>query len=40
MKLKAVTPSARQTSQKREAEKRSWRTHDPWSISIAGTTLV
>jgi hypothetical protein len=39
MKLKAVTP-ARQTSQKREAEKRSWRTHDPWSINIAGNTLV
>ena len=27
MKLNAVTPSARQMSQKREAEKRSWRTH-------------
>ena len=40
MKLNAVTPSARQMSQKREAEKRSWRTHVPRSSSIDGSTLV
>ena len=40
MKLKAVTPSSRQMSQNREAENRSWRTHVPRSISIAGSTLV
>ena len=38
MKLNAVTPSARQMSQKREAEKRSWSTQVARSSHIEGST--